>query len=126
MRRMTRRTVAILGGIVLGWYAAGFLPGSLSQSAGPSPLFAVDAPDHDGHREGDALHGEAGQAHTAHDAAERGAQLLVPKTSDEVCWYSGVLWASGGLFAGAVVLGYPALRLRGPEPEAAQDDHGDH
>jgi hypothetical protein len=132
MNRLTRRTVSAIAGVVLGWYVAGVVP-----TSGPltlaSPSMAEDthhAPA--GHTpsgaEGHGLTAPDSHSndHDGSDPALAAANLLVPQAED-IRWYKPVLIAIVGLFVAAVVLGIPALKLRGPEPpDPAADDHASH
>ena len=99
MKPITRRTIAAVGGLLLGWLAAGFVPGLTL-----SPLHAEEQPHHDAGR----------------DAAD----LLVP-APDHVGWYKPVVWTIIGLFSAAVLIGIPTKKLKGPEP-VEEHDHDDH
>lgn len=145
MRRNVRRGIAVAVGLVLGWSAAGLAPaffgGSVSLAEEAHPASATE-----GHASGDGHHHVAGESHDEHAAAggdhghagdhgDHGdtgiiaAQQLVPSQRD-VPWLGGVLAAVVLLFIAAVVLGIPALRLRGPLPpdpaEALAHDEGHH
>jgi len=114
MERLTRRTVAVILGLSLGWWIAGlaphFVPGvgmsfaGEAQSTSPSVHTVED--DH-----GDA----SGSGHSGGRAGH-----LVPREADTF-WYKPVLIAVISLFVAAIVLGIPALRLRGPEPPESAD-----
>lgn len=117
MRRILFKTFAVVLGLALGWYVAGSMTG---------PSFAGDAAT--GH--GETSHVAAG--HDPHsgshdDASLAAAQMLVPRPGD-ADWYSTVLKIAAGLFIAAVVLGIPAMKLKGPEPaeQPAGDDHHSH
>ena len=136
MNRFTRRTVSAIAGVVLGWYVAGVVPTS-GLPALASPSMAEDAHHAPaGHTpsgaEGHGLtasdtHNNAhNNDHGEADPALAAANLLVPQAED-IRWYKPVLIAIVGLFVAAVVLGIPALKLRGPEPpDPASDDHAGH
>lgn len=102
-------------GLCLGWYFAGL--------ALPTATLAYDGHGHvaaAGHGGG---HGD--------NAAIHAAEALRP-TPDQVRWYPAVVKTAVGLFVAAVILGIPAMKLRGPEPaeppehadSAGHDDHG--
>ena len=156
MKRLARRTLGVMIGLALGWYAAGAAQetdgpwSSVSYAqdattATPSPandhdqrnhvLLAVD--DHDPHKatfeqsftgNGHATTGHGSSSHDGHHGDDIGlqtAELLMPQSRQQVCWFRPVVMTAGGLFIGAVVLGMPALALRGPEPEDPADLHDD-
>jgi len=136
MKRFTRRSAAAVVGLVLGWYVAGivFVGGPSVVGPGVNYAHASDAAhdsndDHhhapvaeDPHGTHDApgAHGDAAE----HDAALAAAGQLVPQQED-IPWFGPVLYVAGGLFVAAVVLGIPALKLRGPEPPDPADTHSD-
>ncbi len=137
MKRITRRMVAGAIGLVVGWHAAG-----LVSVLGPGVSFASDAqhgasdvPEAaNGHGDSGGKHADQGASaghassvggHDEYDAAYAAAQQLVPRPED-VSWYGCVVRVIAGLFVAAVVLGIPALKLRGPElPDPAAAAHGD-
>lgn len=120
MERLTRRTVGVILGLSLGWWVAGLAPHIVpgvgmsfageAQSTSPSVHTVED--DH-----GDA----SGAGHSGGRAVH-----LVPRKADAF-WYKPVLIAIISLFVAAIVLGIPALRLRGPElPEPADSTDAAH
>lgn len=111
MKRLTRRTLAIVMGLGLGWWVAGLAPQILP---GVEVSFA-DQNEHAHSNEGNSVHGE--------DSA---ASELVPEKK-HAPFFKPVLGTIVGLFIAAVVLGIPALKLRGPEPPdpAAAHEHDD-
>ncbi len=138
MRRSAQRILAVVTGLVLGWYLAGMLPGigaSLAvEQAGEPPhaqtSHAADQP----LPEHDTKHGtlppSSHGGHTDHRSPhENDAIHLLPKPHD-MTWFRAVVWSAAGLFVAALVLGIPALKLKGeepPEPVAGHDnDHGSH
>lgn len=115
MKRMTRRSLAILLGLTLGWYAAGLMPGTsvtMAADGGTSTHKSDEHHDHD------------------HDADHAPAATMLSVGPSQSPWLSSVLTAAAGLFAAAIVLGIPAMKLRGPEPvepaDHADDHHHDH
>ena len=134
MKRTLRRIVTIIVGLSLGWYAAGLLPSDFSavevgyasqesQDHDASPSAPADAhePDHTDAAELDG-HG-ATSAGEDHDQPAAAPNLAL---DEEPNWYRPVLWGVGILFIAAIVLGVPAMRLRGPEPPDPADQHDDH
>ena len=147
MNRFIRRVATVTVGLVLGWYVAGVIlagqwPAIPGAELGANYAHASDAEaGHDPHDE----HGHAtednhhtGSGHNGHDdehgtdaahggghdddAALAAAGQLVPGPGD-IPWFRPVLYVAGGLFVAAVVLGIPALKLRGPEPPDPADTH---
>ncbi len=120
MNTITRRSLGILAGLTLGWYAAGLTPG-LNPSMAQHDTHHDAAPTHDDHagHDHDAHQPAPAHADTTHDANHHepieSASLLVPGPG-QVDWYRPVLGIIAGLFVAAIVLGIPALKLRGPEP----------
>lgn len=129
-------------GLTLGWLAAGLAPSlkpALGQEAAPATeqagaqsqevqatepageTHAAPAADHD---HAAAEHGE----HSEHEEAGfNAARELIPSDpAHDIAWYRPVLMAAVGLFAAAIVLGIPALKLRGPLPPDPADTHDDH
>ena len=126
MKRFTRRTLAAIVGLALGWLVAGMVPGlgtSLAESPAESHGHHASHGD-DGHANESDVHDTHGQSgdHGEHDAALDAARLLNPEWGD-IGWYPPVLAVAGGLFLAAVVLGVPAMKLRGPEPADPAADH---
>ncbi|MDX1682124.1 MAG: hypothetical protein R3336_03290 [Phycisphaeraceae bacterium] len=104
-----KRLAAIVLGLVLGYAAAGWWgPSAVSAAPASGPIAAADKGDGKGHHD------------PSHDAAKR----LVPG-DEQITWYRPVVTGIGALFLAAVVIGVPALKIRGPEPEESHDDHGD-
>lgn len=143
MKRLTGKTLAIVTGLVLGWQMAGLIPSSpvieqsyaQEQHARPQGTESHD-PSHNAderhHDHGDESMPSPPPSEGAHlqdvhqdthiDPGQRTAAELIPQDED-YGWYRPVVQAVVGLFAAAVLLGVPALRLRGPElPEPAHDD----
>ncbi len=115
MKRFTKRIfakLAVLMALGLGWYAAGFMPMGTASFAGE--------------QQGGAHHDEAASHPGEHDAG-KAAEQLVPTRSD-IPWLRPVMTGVVVLFAAAVVLGIPAMALKGPEPPepAEHDEHGAH
>lgn len=135
MKRFTRRAAAVVVGIVLGWYVAGVVSVGESPVAAPGPgasyAQASDTPPHDAHGDhadtADEGYGtpDAHGAHDTdaeHDAALAAAGQLVPGPQD-IPWFRPMLYVAAGLFVAAIVLGIPALKLRGPEVPDPADTH---
>ena len=126
MKRLCRRSISILIGLVLGWMVAGMMMGesvSLAEE-GHHVEHAADSDADTGHGHDDhADHHES--AHDGHenDLAAQAAASLVPKETD-IAWYGTVLVLAGGLFLAAILLGYPVMKLSGPEPPDPAADHG--
>lgn len=138
-KRWQRRMVGAVIGLVLGWWAAGFMPGSLSSHA---PALAEEAGHNHadmaaqdaamgGEMSGEAVSETAGAADHEHesDGGQQAAAQLVPTCAD-VPWLGGVLVAIGGLFVLAILIGWPLSRCPVQVPAApAHDDahgHGGH
>lgn len=139
MKRLTCRAAGAIVGIALGWYVAGVVftgQPSVAPGLGANYAHASDA-DHDSHGEHAPAaedshgthdvhdeHGDHDQhgADAGHDAALTAAGQLVPQSQD-IPWFRPVLYVAAGLFVAAIVLGIPALKLRGPEPADAAADH---
>ena len=121
MKRLTRRTLAIVLGLALGWWCAGLAP-QIPPAVGVS--FAEEAHDTSASDHA-AKHGQE----DPHDSGHSGANELVPKEGDTP-WFKPVIIATMSLFLAAIVLGIPALKLRGPEPpdpaDASTHDHDEH
>ena len=109
---ITRRTWTVTLGLILGWMAAGIM---LSWDA---PTKAA-SDQHQAAEPGDA----SSEARGAEYAAE---QLYIGSGPDKTNWYGWVLYGALVLFAGAVVIGPTAVRLRGPVPPDPADEHHDH
>lgn len=134
MKRLARRTLSVVLGLALGWYIAGMVPGVSLAIDASHRSDASEHADHHGPAHGDgqvhhaasetdAVHGDHdGEDHGDHDPAFAGAKQLVPHW-DDIPWFGPMVWTVVGLFVAAVVLGYPALKLRGPEPSEPADDH---
>ena len=146
MKRLTRRAAAVIVGLVLGWYVAGIIPvGQSPVVPAPGANYALASSADDAHHDPHDDHGHAaddslniddtpGAQHGAHDehgvdavhdAALAAAGQLVPRPED-ITWYRSVLCVAGGLFVAAVVLGIPALKMRGPEPTDPPDPADTH
>lgn len=115
MKMKLFRTVGIVLALCMGWYAAGLQD---SRASG-------DGHDHSkhGHTQNDAASNTAGDDHHAGHAGDA-AKLLKPQPGDAP-WYSSMLLIAGGLFVAAIVIGYPAMKIKGPEPADPADDHHD-
>ena len=154
MRCLTRRTLGVTIGLVLGWYVAGSFQESTAlwtstsyaedtsakittdrgKTADDDPhkaIFEHSFADGSGDSTNDVLnyHGTTGH-HTQdsqpghhNDLGVQAAEMLMPTSRQQVCWYRPVVITAGGLFIAAVVLGMPALAMRGPEPADPADDH---
>jgi len=110
MKRLTKRMLWALLGIILGWYAAGFVPAGTISFAGEQP----HAPTH---LEQTGVNSDYGNAGVATNAGLRPLRTELP-------WK--FLWkVMAGLFVAAMVLGVPAKILKGPDsPDpVAQEDH---
>lgn len=144
MTRFLRKTLAVLLGLTLGWIAAGYLPDSLGLSGRQSFADEVNHQHHDHsapsphHENTDGTtvgtHSEhhASTSHDDHHDLDEGqiaASKLKPQEGVDSAWYRKVLWAIAALWVAALLLGYPAWKLRGPDlPEAphTHDDHAHH
>ena len=107
MSRFTRRTLGAAVGIVLGWCAAGvissYMPIGISLAGTPAEKHSDP---HDG----------ASATTEQDDHLDR----LVPQ--EKPVWLRTVIWSTAALFGGAVLLGIPALKIRGTEsPDPAED-----
>lgn len=105
MKKMTRRLIGIAIGLVLGWYAAGHMTGWANTQ---------DAPIRPGHASSSSHHEDLPTPSHGSDRSAAGHELtaaakLKPQPQ-HTRWYSGVLTAVGGLFAGAILLGIPAMK----------------
>jgi hypothetical protein len=123
MSRFARRTVIVMVGLILGWYAAGmvdFHPADPAHAADPAKAGAEDGGKDTGYRK---------------DDGQRAAEALQPKAHDRA-YYPTVLKIIIGLFAAAVVIGIIARAMGYQDPgvvateedqaEAHHDDHDDH
>ncbi len=165
MKRFARRTLAVFVGLLLGWFAAGHLPGSLAQATSTEGTpaasslqsdpklqekpntevaekhsvsqnseevnshFANSTPTH-GAASGTSEHGTPGQAGDHHEgghseAGALAAKQIVPEP-EQIQWFPRVLWTAAALFVAAIVLGIPALKIRGPLPPDPADSHDAH
>lgn len=165
MKRFARRTLAVFVGLLLGWFAAGHLPGSLAQATSSEEAPAASSlqsdskiheepttgvveehlveqnhdevkshsaenpPTHEAAIE-TSEHGTSGQAgeHQEEGHSEAGAvaaKQIVPEP-EQIQWFPRVLWIAAALFVAAVVLGIPALKIRGPLPPDPADSHDAH
>lgn len=111
MNRITRRTLAVIAGLVIGWYAAGMVGPHL-------PLVGVSV--------AETTHEADVQGHGAghDDHADNEATALVPH--EAMPWLQPVIVVAIGLFIAAIVLGPAAMSIRGPELPDPADDHEDH
>ena len=102
MKRMSRRLIAVMLGLALGWYSAALLRvETASFASGEHAGAAADA------------HGTAAD-HGA-DGAGHAAEALVPQ-GDRIPWLGAVRNGVIALFVAAVVIGIPVMKLKGPEP----------
>lgn len=92
-KKLGFRTMGVVLGLWLGWQAAGFAEGD-----GESPV-------------GEANHGES---HLA--------EALTPSDASSA-WYPAVIVAVIAIFVAAIVIGRPAMQMKGDEP-VEEDDHG--
>ena len=114
MRRTLRRFWAITLGLALGWYAAGLLPGDFDSP--PQAIAAGSASS-----SGAAADGKS----KAPDPGEAAAAKLTPESlPQQAPFFSAVVFGTVGLFVAAVVLGVPALALKGEDPSDPADTHG--
>ncbi|MCC6579354.1 MAG: hypothetical protein IT440_02870 [Phycisphaeraceae bacterium] len=120
MNKWLRRTLGMGLGLVLGWQVAGMATGTGSWSRPLSqPVAMAETEQH--HEAGT----KAEASHATHESGEAGhhaVAMLVP-AADDIRWYPCVLTAAAALFAAAVVLGVPAMALKGPE-KAESQPHG--
>jgi len=131
MKRFSRRLLGAMLGLVLGWWLAGLVGDRLSGasvSLAENPHAAANQPAEPGGKHAAARNDhehEAGDAGHGHEAfADPG---FVPGAG-QTDWYRGVLWAIGGLFVAAIVIGVPRMKLKSDEPAAAaaSPDDGHH
>jgi hypothetical protein len=98
-------------GLCLGWYAAGVIgPGGAGLASD-----TVAAVSSDGHASSD---------HSARHDEDNPAAAMLPQ-AESIPWLRPVLYAALALFVAAVVLGIPAMMLKGPDPPEpdAPNDH---
>ena len=121
MKRFTRRLIAVVLGLSLGWYAAAEGPTWFN----PEPGYA-----HEGHATAETAQGagEQGESNKGHGTADH----LVPERED-ASFMGMVLWIGVALVASAVVVGVflRALGEEDPGVQASADDareahHDDH
>ena len=115
MKRFTRRILGVVAGLALGWYAQGVVSMAQNHDATSTPnveqSHVTSATGNDHSREGDQGHGD------------NPATTLRPH-QPHIPWLTPVLVAAAGLFAAAVVLGIPAMKIRGPDPpDPAAGEH---
>jgi len=128
MIQFRRRVLGVTIGLALGWSAAGYWS-STTLAQEPDPHHQdhhwVDVTSEGVHDPipHPATHTGEHDAHSQElDQGQQAAAQLVPHPG-QVDWYPSVLMALGGLFAAAVVLGVPALKLAAPDKaEPANDD----
>lgn len=125
MKRLQRtgiKSMAIVAGLVLGWYAASLVF--------PAGVIAAD----DSHAAGAAArHATDGETTTDHnlkhvaDAALASAHQLVPTDTHgratTPTWYRGVVTGIVILFVAAIVLGIASLKLKAPPVSDLAADH---
>ena len=110
MKRFSRKTLALVAGLAIGWYLAGVVSPHL-------PFVHVSyAEDSHGNM-------KSKQHKSEHGPYDKAAKLLVPARHDAT-WFKPVLWSTIALFAAGLTLGSLALTLRGPEPPNAASAHG--
>ena len=149
MKRVNRRMVGIVIGLCLGWYVAGLtniippIAQTMAEDKAPAPAPApeVHTPEPGEPETGTApkavtptstekkKHDHAKHDHSKHEHAEHPspAEKLVTYEMGEPTppwWYPSILLLVLVFFGAAIFLGYPALKLRGPEPADPADDHG--
>jgi hypothetical protein len=100
------------------------------EQAGESPHAQTGRAADQPHSDRGALPPSSYEGHLDHSSPhENDALPLVPKPHD-MTWFRAVVWSAAGLFVAAIVLGIPALKLKGeepPEPVAGHDDdHSGH
>lgn len=120
MKRSLRRIIGVVIGLALGWWAAGFLPGSLSAEPAGHGNNAPASKQHDAAHVADS----AVKGHDAHHEADAGliaARQLVP-TCEQAPWLRPVLLGVGGLFAAAILIGVPLARMK-PKAEPSAHHH---
>jgi hypothetical protein len=133
MKRMTRRMIGAVIGLSLGWYVYGVVDPILTgkPSFGHEDKAAHQAAP--GSAPGSApaepgKHAPAAGERPAQEGEAHAAQHLVPADGDAP-FMGAVVWGTVALFSAGIVLGIPALALRGPEPPdpaAQHDDHAGH
>ncbi len=118
MKKLGRRTLAIIAGLILGWTCAGYL-GDYAPAILPQAHAAAPA--------GEDNHGD----HHEPDLGQEAAGQLVPKAED-ITFYEPVVATAVGLFALAIVVGIVARvsGIKDPGVAAAEADaaaaHHDH
>lgn len=125
-----------MGALALGWVSGAAwsnrttLADSVSHEAAETSHETPHATPADVHGEVEAGHGESTDHAEHSDHAEHAtedllaAKALVP-TDRDVPFYPTVIALIAGLFVAAVVLGIPALKIRGPLPPDPADSHHD-
>jgi len=109
MKRTARRTLGVIIGLALGWYAAGVL------MPWPAPVQA-SAP-----HAAESAHGAAETGDSApHDQAADAAKLIA--TDLDQPWYLTVVYGALVLFTIAGVVGYTGW-FRAEAPAEDDDDH---
>lgn len=116
------KTIAIVLGLVLGWWAAGFVQTTITAAQDPhGPAETHEshdaAPDETPH--GEQVHGEGGHG----DGHGGAARALVPEENPP--YFAAMTTIIIVLFVLAAVVGSAALLIKGPEPPDLADEH-DH
>lgn len=126
LKRAMRRTVGAAVGLMLGWLAAGavYPPGTLAAATLGSDAKPGHHAGHD-----DDHHMDAGQ-----QAARQLAPIDDHGHAATPAWFSRVVTGIAVLFGAAILIGVPALAMRGADPgsqasaedqaAARHDDHG--
>jgi len=125
MNRLSRRVAGAAIGLMLGWWLAGMwgelntaMPTLAAEEGHTQPHDAADAHAH-GSTAHDTDHGD-GHAHEAY------ADPNYVPGEGQTDWYPPVLWAAGGLFIAAIIIGVPMSKLRAPEPATTPASHDAH
>lgn len=131
MKRRTRKTFAILIGLMLGWFAVGLLDmGSVDRFAlanetptTPQVQEPIDSTD----ESNDISTRSHGGDNDHQDAGQIAAGYLVPEKSD-AAYFSTVLWIILALFILAVLIGVVVHKMGHADPgaQAIVEDHADH
>ena len=128
MKRFSRRSIGLVIGLCLGWYAAGVWG---PDAFGPEAGFADEGGDHDhlvapadGDKNAtDGAKQEPGHHKTGGDHHHGAADNLVPHEGD-VPFYGSVLFWTAGLFVAAIVVGVFLRMLGEQDPSGGQTKIG--